>query len=506
VPEEISSQESETELTETINGILASVARHRWWVIFCILGTTLTAIGVALRLPNHYRSQATLLVVQPEISQRYVNSDGGATIADTATALTREVLSRPRLGAIIKEFGLYEKERNLQSPDELIERMRKDIEMEPLDLIPAKGEFSTFEIAFTGSSAHLAQEVTSRLASLFIEENFKEQGNRAVSTSTFLAEQLEAAKQKVDEQELRLRDFKLRNLGALPEQQGANVGSVAELRIQLQTVTAGLVRTQQQRELMESTMRGTLARLQSERATLMTRVTSRHPDVIKKDREIARVQYLIENVKKGNRGIETGQEITAADDAEAARFKRQVEDNLLETESLSNQEKRLNTEIATYQARLNLMPVREEELSAITRDYEACKQTYADLLKQQQQSQLTTKVEERQEGQHFRLLEPPALPLKPSSPSRLKISFGGIGVGAILGIVLTFLVESRNRAFHTEKALSRKFALPIILAVPLLLTLDEKRVASRMRKFEWVVGAAALLMVGAGELYIYVHG
>ena len=60
MPDDMGSVESEVELTETISGILDSVARHRWLIILCVVGITLSTIGFALRLPNRYASEATL--------------------------------------------------------------------------------------------------------------------------------------------------------------------------------------------------------------------------------------------------------------------------------------------------------------------------------------------------------------------------------------------------------------------------------------------------------------
>ena len=39
----------------------------------------------------------------------------------------------------------------------------------------------------------------------------------------------------------------------------------------------------------------------------------------------------------------------------------------------------------------------------------------------------------RQQGEHFRILDPPSLPVKPYSPNRLKLSVIGLFVGLVLG-------------------------------------------------------------------------
>lgn len=505
MPENVSVPENEPELTETISAVLASVARRRWWIIFALFVATVVAIVVAFRLPDRYTSEATLVVVQQEVSQKYVSPDSNTSIVDIANALKREVLSGPRLSAIIEEVGLYPEESHLLAPGDIVERMRKDVEMEPLDFVPARGEFSTFKIAFSANNPRLAQQVTSRLAQLFIEENFKAQGNKAASTSSFLQEQLEAAKRQVADQEERLKNFKMRNSGELPEQQTATIGALTELRIQLQSITAGLAKAREQRESVEASMYDVLARLQAEKTALLVRLTPQHPDVIKKDREIASVQALIDNLKTGKLKSQDAQ-AQGPVDVSVAQLKRQVEASVLETQNLLEQQRQVNAEIAQYQARLNLAPVRDQELSALLRDYEVSKTQYTDLLKQKDQSQLTATMEERQEGQHFRMIEPPSLPSKPSAPNRVKISLGGAGAGILLGLVLAFFMEAKDRSFHTEKALSRAFPVPLVMGLPLLLTPAEKRARKWKSAFEWAAGSVAVVTVFAAEAYVFFHG
>ena len=77
------------------------------------------------------------------------------------------MLSSQRLLSIINDFRLYPTDRAKLSPDLLADRIRKDIDIEPLE------SSNAFTIAFAGTAAspELARDVTGRLTSLFIEEN-----------------------------------------------------------------------------------------------------------------------------------------------------------------------------------------------------------------------------------------------------------------------------------------------------------------------------------------------
>jgi capsular polysaccharide biosynthesis protein len=137
------------------------------------------------------------------------------------------------------------------------------------------------------------------------------------------------------------------------------------------------------------------------------------------------------------------------------------------------------------------------------------KQDYADLLSKKMQSELAGNLEKRQEGQQFRLVDRPSLPTVPSSPNRVKISLGGAAGGVCLGLALAFLIDIRDRSFHSEEDLTQRFALPLVLGVPLMLTASEERARTWKRAFEWMVGsglALTLFAVEFYEFYIYRNG
>jgi polysaccharide chain length determinant protein (PEP-CTERM system associated) len=493
--------ESDTNLNDTINFILSFVVRRRWWISGIATTVAMATILVVLTLPNQYTSQATLQVVQQQVSQRFVEPGTNTSAADAIQSLSRELLSHAQLLKIIQDFDLYSDIRQRATLDEIAEGMRNNITVEPLDQIGRSDNYGAFRITFTANSPRLAQTVTGRLTSLFIETNSKTRGDSALRTTSFLSEQLEAARKKLAEQEQRLQDFKMRNAGELPEQQPATLGALTSLQIQLQSTNAGLSRAQQQRKTLESsvetTIRGYVAGLQSEKAALLTKYTPRHSDVIKKDQEIARWQDLLDHWKAETRLTST------LDSPALASLRSQLDANAAEIEQLSKEQQAMSAQIEQSQQRLNIAPVREQQMAGMLRDYEEYKSQYEDLQNKQLKSQLTTNLEEKQEGQQFRLVDPPTLPLTPSKPPRVKICLGGLAGGLLLGLALAFLVETKNRSFHFEKELSAAFKVPLVLGIPLLLTPSEERIRSGKRAFEWLVISIISVSVLAAEYYIY---
>jgi hypothetical protein len=189
-----------------------------------------------------------------------------------------------------------------------------------------------------------------------------------------------------------------------------------------------------------------------------------------------------------------------------AQVKSQLEANRLEMDSLTETEGKLKADIAKYQARLNLTPVREQQLTSMLRDYELSKQNYADLLGKQMQSQMATNLEKRQEGQQFRLADPPNLPTVPSSPKRLKFSLAGLAGGLGIGLALAFLGEIRRPTYHSETDAQLHLGLPFVIGMPLTPTSQEIRNQRWKHGLEWCLSSTLILAVLAVQFYVYRHG
>src|SRR5206468_10930322 len=111
----------------------------------------------------------------------------------------------------------------------------------------------------------------------------------------------------------------------------------------------------------------------------------------------------------------------------------------------------LQQKITDYQARLNQEPVREQQLADLTRGYDQSKANYDDLLKKKNESAMATSMELLQQGERFRIIDAPSLPLKPDFPNRLKFCGIGVVVGLVFGILVVGTFEMMDDRLYIEK-------------------------------------------------------
>jgi hypothetical protein len=164
-----------------------------------------------------------------------------------------------------------------------------------------------------------------------------------------------------------------------------------------------------------------------------------------------------------------------AADAEIAKHKEERE--------------RLSKVVASYLGKVNAIPVREQEIASLTRDYEMNKTHYSQLLDRELSAETATQLEIRQKGEKFEVLDPAQPAERPTSPTRWLINGAGALGGLVLGLLMALATELLGMAITGAQDITDASSLKVLGVIPSIQTQGD-RVTHRRRLI--VAGASAM--------------
>jgi len=527
---------------------------HRKWIVITIFAivSAVTAI-IAQRLPNIYMSETVILVDPQKVPESYVKATVTGDVRNRLGTLTQQILSATRLQKIIENLNLYHEERKTMAREDVLAAMRGDINVSMVNGGGGSQDLQAFRISYSGKDPRLVARVTSELASLFIEENLKAREQQATGTTDFLQHQLEETRKGLETQEAQLRDFRLKHLGEMPEHQVANLTVLGQLQASLQQENEALSRAEQQRTYLQTMMAqatpvvdvdggvdpgdakptnanegpkspaarsaapgGSLNDDKARLAILLSRYTDKYPEVQKLRQQIA------DREAKEKAAVQAAPvEVTAASGppvpAPPAKKKQifvpvnstnpvilsQLKGIETEIAKHKEEQQRLNKLVGSYQAKLEAIPVREQQIAELVRDYEINKNHYSQLLDKQLSAETASQLELRQKGETFKILDPAQVAERPSKPKRMLIDAAGSMAGLFMGILAVIASEFLGMTISSAEHVPLWNGNQVLEVIPIILTESDRKRKKRQVIMAAASGAAATVMAGAVLFFHY---
>ncbi len=510
--------------------ILDIIRRRRLLAVTAFAAVVAATISFAVYLPDLYRAQA-LVLVERQVDESYVRQSVTGELESRLHIIKQEILSRDRLLVLIDRFHLYPKQMKSGSIEDALNQMRTDVEVNPSGPEQVNGKTKTvsFTLNYTGDSPTTVAEVTNAIASFYVQQNDSMRSGEALSTSQFLREQLAQAKKQLDHQEQAVTEYTTRYTGQLPQQVGVNLATLERMNTQLRLNGEQQIRLIEQREKLFDGLQDTSVIARAEQADaspetierlkqidkakqdlaqLQTKFTSRHPDVVRLQEQLAGLERdqaqaeLAEQKKREADQAATLAAGAAADDAKAPR-RRTIESLDGELAKLKQEETAIRATIGSFEQRLEGAPEREQEFALITRDRQAAKDLYDSLLKRYDEAQLSASMETDRQGERFRILEPALPPEGPSAPNRLRLILMGLllAIAAAVSVVLT--AEQFDASFHGVDELREFTSVPVLVSIPPIGPMPLKR---RLLTGLATISAIAMIALIATASAYLAHG
>lgn len=503
-------------------------ALRRRWLLMATPFLLIAGVAVLLArtLPDTYYAQGTIAIARQRIPDAYVRTTVIVPFAERLRNTINEVKSASRLEALIHEFDLYADARKSVPMEALTAWMARQISISMADA-------DHIVVGYFGYEPAKVAQVADRLLDQVVQRSSEERENIADSTSRFLDAEVRAARERLEEQERKVRVYREKYAGELPTQLTTNLQILQGAYAQLQGVVEGL---RQDRDRVGQ-LQGALAESRSQtqepvhwpdidqpveipadkepadvsgprippgpalqrlaaaraiRAELLRKYTSEHPDVQRLDVAIRQLEQAV--AAQPATAVEAFKALPANEREARIQFAeaevKRLEDRIKEREALEAQ---LRKAVAEYQDRVESVPERETEWTELTRDYGIMQQSYLALLTKSQESRIAANVERRGVGEQLKVSQRPTQPTRPASPNRPAIMLFGMIIGLGVSLALVVGLELIDTSFRSESEVVSVLRLPVLAMVPMVATHRARR---RARRLAWS-SAAALVMVAA---------
>ncbi|HEX5126903.1 MAG TPA: XrtA system polysaccharide chain length determinant [Rhodocyclaceae bacterium] len=508
------------DLLRQLIGYARGAWTYRWWglVVAWVVGVA-GAITIYV-LPDKYEASARIFVdtqsvIAPLMAGLAVPSD----IDQQVTMLSKTLISRPHVEQLIRMADLDLKIKSKEQRESLIEDVTRRLK------IQSAGRDNLYTLSYLDGEPERAKRVVQSLVSIFVESGLGDKRKDTDSARRFIEEQIKNYAQKLDEAEARLKDFRIKNLAVLGDNEKDALGQMGDVMSKLKDAQLELHEAENSRDAIKRQLAGEepvllpdnpnsgdsaysvpeldgrIEDMKKKLDDLLRQYTDKHPDVIGTRNVLAQLEQQRADEIKARKKAGGGQ-ISANNNP----VYQQMKVTLMEADGNVAS---LQTRVAEYEARaaqlrefMKLGPQVEQEFAQLNRDYDINKKNYEGLVARRESANMSVEMDSAGGVAEFRLIDPPSVPSKPAAPNR-SLLMPLVGLAALaIGVAIAFLMSQLRPAFHDSRTLREATGLPILGSVSM--TPDPGRIGKERRGNFIFVGAVGSLAAVFGALTLLI--
>jgi polysaccharide chain length determinant protein (PEP-CTERM system associated) len=483
------------EITALILNFLKALGKYRWHAVTIAWLVALIGWAIVLRLPNQYETSARVYVDTQSILKPLLSGMTTLPNLDQQVMFMRQTLiSRPNVERVMRDTDLDVKAATSADKEKMIDELMSKIRMGGTD------RDDIYTISYTSTDPKLGKDVVQSLLTIFVEGSFGNKKQDSDKAIQFIDDQIRGAEEKLAAGENRLKEFKIKNMGLMP-QNGDFSGKVAGATDALNQARLELAEAEQSRNAIRRRMSGTgtegggmvdpelearIAAAQKNLDTLRLQYTEEHPDIIATKRLIEQLQVRKkEEAKKGRPDPNTA----------ASPMMQQMMVSLSDAESriaaLRARVNEYSNRVTTLRTQSTTAPEVEAQLVQLNRDYQINRENYERLVQRREQAKLSGDLSSATDMLTFRVVEPPLEARKPSGPNRLGLFSGVFALSLVAGLASAFLMSQVRPTFLSHASLREVTGIPVLGTINMHWT-DSQKVLRKRRLIG--VGVAVLVL------------
>ena len=506
------------ELYRQILSILYGMWLRRWYAIGVAWLVALVGWGYVATMPDKYESFARIYVdTKPLLTPLMRGMTVDTNIGEQILVMQRTLTSRPNLEKVVRMTDLDLTVESDLEKESLLSGLESNI------AVTSQGG-SLVRVAYENTDPQRAKRVVQALMTIFVETNLGRSRKGLAGARRFIDEQIREYENDLSAAEKRLSDFNQANMGFLPGKQNF-FDQMATMRGEYSTKKAQLdglmIRRQELSNQLaqvsqfltvttplgpaggnfgpgsgpggspgvSSVMASRLQLLLQNRAELLMQYTERHPDVVRVQREIDRLQALASASESDESTGSAGAGNTTISNPVFEQTKLDIIQIEADIQVLVPGVETARQSVESLERQAMTVPVVQAEMSKLNRDYEIIKRNYEELIVRREKARIEQNIETKSDKVIYNLIEPPQVPIKPTSPNRPVflsiVLLLALGAGAGVAFVL-----SQIRTTYTSlQSLRDSFAMPVLGAVTALVSDTDRR----RRQLDFSVFAVTVL-------------
>lgn len=397
--------------------------------------------------------------------------DAKNTPIDTEAEVIR---SAPIVESVIKELNLKDKDGEAVGYEDFLKSLGVSL-IRGTDILG---------ISYESLDPKEAEAVVNKVMELYIENNILVNRSEAAAARKFISSQLPKQEQELQAAEAELREFKEKyNIVNLEEELLSVVGTIEALDNKIEEIQAALEKVNGQvlemRQKMNSTSEEALARsslmassgvqqvlvkleaIEDQLAVLRTRFLDTSPEIMALENEKAALKVILDE----RVGKTLGTQELPPGGLQNGPLEQTLVQQLItyetEKEGLISQLKSLEAARKKQTERALLLPQLEQTQRKLTRQVTSSQTTYEILSTRLQQ----VRIAENQNVGNAQIISQAVVGKDPVSGSKKTVVIGGVVVGGMLYVIVSFLLELMDPSIKTIKEIRTLFSRYTLLAI-----------------------------------------
>ena len=495
-------------MLDQILSYLRSAWYYRWQAAATAWIVALGGWTVVYLMPNRYEAHARVFVdTQSMLRPLLTGLAVQPNMDQVVSMMSRTLISRINVDRLVRMAGLDSEQQTPEAREQFVARLTREL------TIRSAGQENLYTISYSDQDRERAKRVVQSLLTIFMEGSVGNQRRDSDSARQFIEEQLRSYSEKLVAAENAVTEFRRKHQGVMPGEGRDFFAALNEAKSALRRATLELKEAVNSRDAIKQQIAGDarsapqapdiatgqaqseldlrINALEQRLDGLRLTYTEQHPDVVSLVRVIEQLKEQKAAEEKDRKPAAGG---IARPIVRTAPGQPSLYDQLMV--SLATAEANvaaMRARVAEYetrygelQAAANAQPEIDAEYKQLTRDYEVIRARYNTLLERREQAQISGAVEASDAGMGFRIIDPPQVPLSPSTPDRPRLITLVLLAALACGFGFAFLMTQMKITFDDERKLGEASGIKVLGSVAI--TLNDKQRSRRAR------GAIALAL------------